>query len=66
LIDRARQFGYDAVLVEKKPYTEPELNRVVSAIESAVPSSCKVFEDGFRSLYDIAHHEECRAEAGRK
>ncbi len=65
-VDRARKFGYDSILVEKKPYTDAELKNVISAIEEGVPSSCKLFEDGYRSLYDIAHGEECRSEAKLK
>jgi hypothetical protein len=62
LTSAARQAGFEAILVEKAAYDDPELNSLTTAIESSVVRACRIFDDPQRILYAL----QCASTEDRK
>jgi hypothetical protein len=65
LVKRARSFGYDSILVEKRPYLPTELQSIEDGIAASLPKTCRIYDDADRALYDVGRAPECRLENGR-
>jgi hypothetical protein len=59
---RALKYGFDGLLIEKKPFTPTQLVNLLGGIASRLPQQCKLFEDDARVLYDIGRAVECRVQ----
>jgi hypothetical protein len=63
LASRARKYGFDGLLIEKKPFSARELVNFLGGVASRLPEQCKLFEDDARVLYDIGRAAECRVDS---
>ncbi|MEA2934555.1 MAG: hypothetical protein QOD74_1201 [Variibacter sp.] len=60
LLARARQSGFDAIVIEKRAYTAQELTGFLDLWRASLPGLCRVYEDDRRVLLDIGRMPECR------
>lgn len=60
VVKRARELGYDAVLIEKLGYDAKDLPAVTASIDMSLPLSCKIYDDSMRALYDIGRTPICK------
>jgi hypothetical protein len=62
LASAAVGLGFDAVLVEKTALTTADLRTLTSSIESGLPAHCRVFDDEYRTAWQIgatSAHPDC-------
>lgn len=53
LVDRARHYGFDSVLVQKRAYDADELARLKGALAAQLGPACRVYEDSLMILYAL-------------
>ena len=53
LVDRARRYGFDSVLIEKRAYDAAELNRLQGALAAQLAPACRLYEDSMMVLYAL-------------
>jgi hypothetical protein len=49
----ARSAGFDAILIEKRAYSDEELHDLIGRIESNLAPGCRLFEDARRVLFAL-------------
>lgn len=62
VLDRARSYGFDSILIVKSAYEPAQLNTLEGAVGGRLASACRLYDDGVQVLYAIkrdAHGAPC-------